>query len=192
MPILQAEPTYYPEHLFDDSGLAVSEPSGIVEGENWWALYTRPRAEKMLLRKLRAWQTTHYCPIAPQRRSSGRPASRVSRIPLFANYVFLRGTEVDRYRAACSGDVLRCITVPEPVTFFEQLRTIEQMIVSGLPIELECGLQVGAEVRVKSGALRGLRGRIVKRHNQSRFLVYLNFLECGASTLFDNWDIEAI
>lgn len=144
------------------------------------------------MRCLRVSELAHYCPVIPQRRSVTRSPSRISHIPLFANYVFLRGGEQERYQAVCTGHVLRSIPVPEPALFFDQLCTIQRMIVAGVPLELEAGLQVGTQVEVKSGPFQGFRGLITKRHNQSRFVVYLNFLECGASTLLDSWDVEPV
>jgi len=190
MPILKAEPTHYPDDLFE-----VDDSEGLrswSDSSDWWALYTRPRAEKSLMRRLRLAELAHYCPMMAPRRTVARPPSRVSRLPLFANYVFLRGGEQERYRSVCTGQVLRCIPVPQPDEFYQQLCAIQQMIVAGVPLELESGLQVGRQVEVKSGPLRGFRGQILKRHHQSRFLVYLNFLECGASTLLDGWDIEPL
>jgi transcriptional antiterminator RfaH len=195
MPILQAEPTYFPDDLFDRTRSSPLFDMPVdAEDANlaWWTLYTRPRCEKALLRKLRLWEFDHYCPMISQRTGVRSTPSRVAHLPLFANYVFLRGGEIERYQAVCSGHVVRCLPVPNPQAFFGQLRTIHRMIAAGMPMEMESQLDIGTEVRVKSGPLRGLCGQIIKRHHQSRFVVYLNFLECGASTLLDSWDIETL
>src|ERR1700730_229246 len=93
MPILAREIDIYPEGLLDRCEL------GYAAGAKWWALYSLPRREKELMRRLRRLEISFYTPIVtrPTRSPTGR--TRVAHVPLFSNYVFLHGDESDRYRA---------------------------------------------------------------------------------------------
>ena len=86
MPILEQEPDVFPDDLFDGARC-----SG--ESEPWWALYTRPRCEKELLRRLRAWEIPSYCPLIPRSFRSPAGRRRTSYMPLFRGYVFFRGDD---------------------------------------------------------------------------------------------------
>ncbi len=104
MPILDHESDIYPEHLL--------EPAGESSVEPWWALYTLPRREKELMRRLRALELPFYGPIVPQRKKSPQGRVRTSYLPLFSGYVFMRGDDESRRAALTSNCTSRCLTVP--------------------------------------------------------------------------------
>jgi hypothetical protein len=92
MPILPQEPNIFPDALLEAETLdaAVLHP--------WWAVYTLPRREKELARRLRRMEITFYCPMVKKRSRSSAGRVRTSFIPLFAGYVFVSGNEEHRYR----------------------------------------------------------------------------------------------
>jgi len=190
MPLLAKEPYLFPPDLFGCEEGAKRSESG--NKDSWWALYTLARNEKTLMRKLYAHERRFYCPIVAKRHRVGRGSVRTSYLPLFSSYVFLQGDEQDRYEAVCTGLVSRCLPINDRERFVQQMRSIQLMIESGLPIELEPGLTVGTRVRVKSGPLKGLPGQILKTRSRSRFIVNVEFLQQGASTLLDDWELEKI
>ncbi len=82
MPILQAEPTVYPDPL-----LSRPEPA-ICPEARWHVLHTKPRQEKSLARDLLDKGVPFYLPVIGHKRSiHGRVMT--SLIPLFDGYVFL-------------------------------------------------------------------------------------------------------
>ena len=72
MPILAPELSLYPADLFDRADAAMDADA------HWWALYSLPRQEKQLMRRLHAQETPFYAPIVAKRSRapSGAYASR--------------------------------------------------------------------------------------------------------------------
>ena len=186
MPILARESDIFPEHLLEpaEEAIAASMP--------WWALYTLPRREKELMRRLRAWQVPFYSPIIETRKQSPQGRIRKSYVPLFGGYVFLCGGEEERYRALTTNCVSRCLTVPDADRLVADLRQIRRLILADVPLTPESRIQAGTRVRVRSGSLMGVEGVVVRRQNKERLLVAVRFLQQGASLLLDDFQVEAI
>ncbi|HEV3416244.1 MAG TPA: transcription termination/antitermination NusG family protein [Pirellulales bacterium] len=186
MPILAKEPDIFPEHLLD-----ATESVGIT-GEPWWALYTLPRREKELMRRLRGLGIGFYSPIIEQRKRSPQGRIRKSYLPLFASYVFMHGGDEARQRALTTNCISRCLTVPDSDRLVDDLRQIRRLILANFPLTPESRIQPGTPVRVRSGPLMGVEGVVVRRQNKERLLVSVRFLQQGASALLEDFQVEAI
>ena len=185
VPILGAEPTISPLDLLESW-----DASG--EDRRWWAVYTRSRREKDLIRRLLPHGVGFYLPLVPTRRKSSVGRIRVSHLPLFSNYVFLCGAADDRRRALETNCVSRILDVTEPQRLVTDLRRLRDLIQTGRPVTLEQSLQPGDRVRVRSGPLRGREGMLVERRGERRLVVAVNFLQQGASVLLDDCDVEPL
>ncbi len=161
-------------------------------GQQWWALYTLSRREKELMRRLRARDIAFYSPIVSQRHRSPAGRVRTSHVPLFANYVFLCGTDFHRYEALSTNCISRDIAVPDGLQLAKDLRQIQQLIEVGHPLTPEARLQAGTHVRVRSGPFRGFEGIVVRRENVTRLLVAVKFMQQGASVLLEDCELEQL
>ena len=191
MPILARESDIFPEQLLEPAE-GLSAEGGLAEAGPWWALYTLPRREKDLMRRLRSLQVPFYSPIIETRRQSPQGRIRKSYLPLFAGYVFLCGNVEQRYRAMTTNCVSRCLVVPDAKRLVDDLRQIRRLILADVPLTPESRIQPGTPVRVRSGSLMGVEGVVVRRENQRRLLVAVRFLQQGASLLLDDFQVEAI
>jgi transcriptional antiterminator RfaH len=186
MPILAPEPSLYPADLFDRAE-ACAEPEA-----RWWALYSLARQEKQLMRRLHAQETPFYAPVVAKRSRSPSGRVRVSQVPLFAGYVFLYGTGAQRHVAMTTNCVSRCLDVPDGAQLTNDLRAIHRLIATGEPLTPEARLEPGQPVRIRSGALMGFEGIVLRRANETRLLVAVNFLQRGASVLVDDCQLELL
>lgn len=186
MPILAPELSLYPADLFDRAD-AAADPDA-----RWWALYSMPRQEKQLMRRLHALATPFYSPVVAKRSRAPSGRVRVSHVPLFAGYVFLYGTGVQRHTAMTTNCVSRCLEVSDAQELTRDLRAIQMMIASGEPLTAEDRLEAGQPVRIRSGALLGLEGVVIRRANETRLLVAVNFLQRGASVLLEDCQLERL
>jgi transcriptional antiterminator RfaH len=186
MPILPGEPDIFPAELFDHQGDALggSEP--------WWAMYTMARREKELMRRLRALGIAFYSPLIAKRTRSPGGRVRESFVPLFASYVFVQGTEQQRYQALTTNCVSRCLLVPDPQQLVRDLRQIRQLIEVGSPLSVEARIEPGHRVRVRSGPMLGLEGTVVKRRGKDWLVVAVEFLQQGASVLLEDFQVEPL
>lgn len=170
MPLLNLEPYVFPQNLFTE---------GVPAGD-WWALHTRPRAEKALARKLLARGAAFFLPLYHRQwRTGGR--LRSSYLPLFPGYMFLHGESQARLRALETNLVVRALEVEDQARLHEELKRVYQLVVSGAPLSPEDRLQPGTAVEVISGPLAGMTGKIVRRGKQLRFFVEVEILKCGVS-----------
>jgi transcriptional antiterminator RfaH len=185
MPILAQESDIFPEQLLDG-------PESTASVGPWWALYTLPRREKDLMRRLRVMGLSFYAPIIESRKRSPQGRIRKSYLPLFAGYVFMPGGDEDRSRALTTNCISRCLTVPDAGQLVEDLRQIRRLILAGAPLTLESRIQPGTPVRVRSGPLMGVEGVVVRRQNRERLLVAVRFLQQGASLLLEDFQVEPI
>jgi transcription antitermination factor NusG len=186
MPILAQETDIYPEDLFEIAAQATD--SEVC----WWALYTLSRREKDLMRRLLALDVPFYCPIISKRNRSPAGRVRTSYVPMFHNYVFIHGDEMQRYQAVSTGCVSKQMRVVDGAELTNDLRQIHGLIQAGVPLSIESRLQAGERVRVRSGPFRDYEGTVLRREGQTRLLVAVNFLQQGASVLLDDCQLEII
>ena len=186
MPTLAAEIDLYPSDLLD-------REDWTSDAENrWWALYTRSRCEKELMRRLRAMEIPHYGPTIEKRGRTPQGRIRTSFIPLFTNYVFVYGNASQRYDALTTNCVSRDIPVFDGAQLAADLHQLRQMLISGVPVTAESKLEPGDRVRVCSGPLSGHEGTVLRRRGETRLLVAVRFLQQGASVQIDECDLESL
>ena len=183
MPILPHEPDCHPSNLLEDDDCF---------RENWWLFYTRSRQEKQLMRRLRDFEVSHYAPQIPHRKRSPAGRVRTTYSPLFNNYVFMCGSEEQRYRSVCTG----CIVKNEPITdvgqFVTDLRQIYKLVNCGAPLTVESRLEAGEQVRVRSGSFARYEGVVIHRAQETRSLVSVQFMDQGVSVKLEDCQLESI
>ncbi len=182
MPILAHEPDLYPETLLERDIAA--------DQVNWYAMYTISRREKDLMRRLRAQNIAYYGPMAEFRKRSPAGRIRVSYLPLFTGYVFVCGTNVDRYNAVSTGCVSKCLDVLEPEALQEDLKRIRLLVQKGNDVRPEPKPVVGRRARIITGPMTGAEGTVSRAHSQHRLTVMVTFMQQGASVLVDEADVE--
>jgi transcriptional antiterminator RfaH len=185
MPLLPAEPSYFPAALFD------AESDSVSAGRTWWVLHTKPRQEKSLARRLTATGTPFYLPTIVRR---NRIRNRVlcSHVPLFPGYVFLLADGAERLRCLETNCVVRSLPVPDQEGLWHDLAQVERLIASGEPIDPETRLAPGSVVEIRTGPLAGLKGRILREASGHRFVVQVDFIQRGASVLLDDVVLSAV
>ncbi|QDS92044.1 hypothetical protein FF011L_07800 [Roseimaritima multifibrata] len=182
MPLLPEEPDIFPANLLET--VSVEAP--------WWAIYTRSRQEKALMRQLRQAEIAHYGPIIERRYRSPAGRLRKSYSPLFANYVFLQGDEEARYQAVCSGCVSRCVPVTQTDLLITDLRQVHALIGTGESLAPESRIEPGDIVRIKNGQFAGYEGRVIRREHEIRLVVDVRFMNQGVSVELDDCQMEVI
>lgn len=187
MPILKQEEDLFPENLLSTEN--TQDPD-----KSWYAIYTLSRREKDLMRRLRVQEIGHYGPMVEKRTRSPQGRIRKSYVPLFTGYVFVYGTEEERYNTVATGCVSQCIQVNDGEELIKDLRQIRTLEEFGEDLQAEIRPSVGQLVRIVRGPLKGkeLIGTITKVHSQFRLTVTVNFLQQGASITVDEADVELL
>ncbi|MFV0443331.1 MAG: transcription termination/antitermination NusG family protein [Planctomycetaceae bacterium] len=185
MPLLKAEINLWPPLLIEEP----ADPESLGN-RNWWAIYTLSRQEKMLMRSLLAQEIPFYCPLVAHQYRSPGGRRRTSYLPLFSNYVFMRGTDEQRYLAVTSGCISKCLQVLEPARFIQEMRAVSRLITADRPMTIESTWPAGTPVRVKTGPLEGYEGIIIQRRGDHRLLVEISMLHRAISVSIEDWDLE--
>ncbi len=184
MPILQPEPSVFPDDLL--------APESQVDAERlWWAVYTKARQEKALARDLFAQQIPFYLPLVP-RSSLSRGRRIESQLPLFKSYLFIFVREEERVETLRTNRVSRLIPVESPARLRRELWQVQQLIARKAPIVVEARPAPGRRVRVKSGAFMGIEGVVEQQRSGYRLIVEVSFLQQSVSVELDDGQIEAL
>ena len=184
MPILAKDTDINPPNLL---GSKVLE----LPNRRWFALYTKPRQEKVLLRRLFSGGKSFCGLLVPNR--SRMPAGRMktSYEPLFPGYVFLHGTHDDRYDAVCTGCVLQVLDVFDGESLCSDLKRIHDAICNGCHVTRAETLHEGQQVRVLAGPLTGQTGVLLYKKGQCRLVLSLEFIKQSAMVEIDSSIVEA-
>ncbi len=134
-----------------------------VVPNNWYAIYTRTRWEKKVVRQLEEKQIEHYCPlIRMERQWSDR--KKIILQPLFTGYVFVRLEQVD---AASIRKIDGCINFVYWLSKPAVIRDEEIVAIRKFLDEHECiqiektRVNLEDRVRVISGPFTEKEGKIV-------------------------------
>lgn len=186
MPILPAEPDLYPAQLWQEV------ESEAASSRQWWCLHTKPRQEKAVARELRIQKIRYYLPqvVKEDRTPQGRKTRSI--IPLFTSYLFLLGDAVERVQSMKTNRLVRVIDVRDQDMLKNDLQQIHQMLSSGLPVVPEPIIPVGARVRITTGPLTGIEGRVIKRGKRDQFVAVVHFLGSGATVDLEDWQVEML
>jgi transcriptional antiterminator NusG len=180
MPILAAEPSVFPEDLFQKPRAA--------DKDRWLVIHTRPRSEKALTRRLLKGQVSFFLPqYRREWRHRGRRLS--SYLPLFPGYVFLLGDNDARLQALETNLVANILNVSDQEQLFQDLFQVHLLMTSGASLTPEERLQPGAKVEIVDGPFAGMEGKIITRNNL-RLVVEVRFIHQGVSVDIESWMIR--
>ena len=191
MPILPKQRDIHPDDLLDAVAGDDGRDSGLGTAR-WVAFYTLSRREKDLMRKLEAAGVAFYAPMVRRRLQSAGGRVRTSFVPLFPGYVFSLVDEEQRRAALATNTVARWIPIIDERMLVNDLRAIKRLIDTERPLTPEARLEPGLTVRVRTGALRGLEGTVIKRRGTERLMVAVRFLNQGASIELEDVDLERL
>ncbi len=151
-----------------------------VEGHEiaWYAAQVKPRSEKAVSAALRQKGYEEFLPLyASQRAWSDRV--KTVHLPLFAGYVFLQLDIRHRLAVLKTPGVLSFVSLGSEPTPIEgrEIESIRSLVRAGLPVGPWPYLREGQAVEVERGALKGLRGILLKVKNEFRLVVSVHLLQ---------------
>ncbi|GAB4435329.1 MAG: UpxY family transcription antiterminator [Turneriella sp.] len=147
-----------------------------ANGQNWYAVYTRPRAEKKLAEGLQKLGIEYYLPLLRTRKKWSDRYKWVEE-PVFASYLFVH---IDFAR-----DALRVLKLPQAVYFvstegaptiikaedLELLRLAVENYAESLVIRDTTSLAAGETVRIVDGPFAGKEAVIERIHGKTHVVV---------------------
>lgn len=157
----------------------------------WFALYTASRHEKRVARHLLQREIEHFLPIYRTQHRWKDGTNAVLELPLFPGYVFVqirRSERVSVLEVPGAVSLIGSSSVPAPLPDSE-VETLRKGLnpARSMPHPV---LTAGQRVRIKSGALAGLAGVIVRKKGGYRVVLTLNLLMQSIAIEVDGDDVE--
>jgi transcription antitermination factor NusG len=166
-----------------------------VQQENWYAVQTRARHEKMVAARLQEQGVTTFLPLVTQIHRWSDRRKKVE-LPLFSCYLFvhLTPTNEDRVRVRQLGGVCGIVGVrgegsPIPE---EQIEAVRTVISDALPWSFHPFLKIGQRVRVRGGSLEGVEGVLVSRNGDRTLIISVDAIQRSLAVRIEGYDVEAV
>lgn len=146
----------------------------------WFVAHTKPRREKKLVEYC---QRQAIAATLPTYRAAHKYRGKtvVFQKPLFPGYVFLQLEPGQKNGVRQNDHVANLLKVHDQKTFCRQLEEILLALETNLEVRLAPTIGEGMRVRIKSGPLRGVEGRVEHRQGQTSVLLRLDFIGQAAA-----------
>ena len=146
---------------------------------SWFALYTKPRAEKQVFARLTELGIEAFLPLYKTiRKWSDR--KKIVELPLFPSYLFVKVNKYQYLQTLKVNGALKYITFEhkaEPIPEY-QINNIRILIGATFDFEVSSEkLNKGDEVEVIHGVLSGLKGELVKLKKKDKVIVRIDKIE---------------
>jgi len=163
------------------------------ESENWYALYTYPRHEKLVADQIERRSLPCFLPLY---RSVRRWKDRRKELDLalFPGYVFVRMALANRLRVLQLPGVVRLVSFRgQPAALpAEEIEALQDRLSRGLKIEPHPYLRAGRRVQVRSGPMQGLEGIIVRTKDRCRVVLSIDLIMRSVAVEVAEADLEAM
>jgi transcription antitermination factor NusG len=162
------------------------EAKGRELDPRWYAVWTRSRHEKHVRDRLAEKRVDVFLPTIA-RWSRWKDRKKKIDWPLFPGYCFVRFDVSDRMAVlTCDGVVQIVGTEGMPTAIPDaEVDGIRQLVESALSYDPCPFIKEGDEVRVVSGPLRGLTGRLVRKGSHARLVLAVNLMGDGLRDRLD-------
>jgi len=162
--------------------------------QKWFAVYTSPRHEKRVSQYLGQKEIDHYLPLYRTRRKWKDGSKVTLNLPLFPGYLFVHISKSERVPVLQVPGVLCFVggTGRQPASLPEaEINALR----SGLPLrraEPHPLLTVGQRARIRSGALAGMEGVVVRRKNSLRVVLTMELIRRSVAVEVDESELVTL
>jgi transcription antitermination factor NusG len=149
----------------------------VEEKSHWYAIYTLPRHEKVIADRLIEREVETFLPLYRAVRRWNRRRAEVE-LPLFPGYVFAKIFLNNKVRVLSHPGVIRFVSFNgKPATLpDDEIETLRSSLAL-CKAEPYPFLTAGRPVKIKSGPLAGLEGRVLRRKGKLRVVVSIELIE---------------
>lgn len=144
----------------------------------WFAIYTRYKREKQVLKQLEQKGIEAYLPLNKVVRKWERKVRNVE-LPLINCYVFVKIVKSDYIRVLETENVLNFVQFSRNLISIpnDEIDLLKRVTGEYGDIEIvESGLIEGDRVEILGGSLTGTKGKLVNVSNKKKFLIELSSL----------------
>jgi transcription antitermination factor NusG len=161
----------------------------------WYAIRTRSRHEKVIIRQLEGAGIEHFLPLATQtHRWSDR--KKTVDVPLFPGYAFVRLALRSEHR-------LIVLRAPGVVSFVgvqgkaqaipeSQIQDIRTVLMNDVPFASHPFLRIGQRVRIRGGALDGVEGILTAQGQDRSLVISVEPIQRSLAIRLDGYHVEPV
>ena len=166
-----------------------------VNTENWYAVHTRARHERVIAQRLRERGINTFLPLVTEvHRWTDRRKS--VEVPLFGCYVFVKlpATGEQRLQVLKIDGVFKFVGASglgTPIAE-SQIDAVRTLIGQQIPWSTHPFLQIGQRVRVRGGALEGVEGILVTRNDDNTLVVSVDAIQRSGAVRIQGYDVEPV
>jgi len=170
-------------------------PQPETAAENWYALLTHARHEKVVVQRLAERGVKTFLPLVTEvHRWSDRKKS--VQLPLFRCYVFARfaPNRDERLRVLRVDGVFGLIgahgegtPIPE-----EQIDAVRQVVEGAAPGSAYPFLKIGQRVRIRGGALEGMEGILISRNGDRTLVISVDAIQRSLAVRVEGYEVEPV
>jgi transcription antitermination factor NusG len=168
--------------------------AGHPASKQWFAVYTICRHEKRVASHFNNRAIEYYLPLYRSQRRWKDGSKVVLDQPLFPGYVFVRIGREQRVPVLEVPGVLWVVgnsgSQPTPLPEFE-IETLRSAL-DPLRVEPYPSLAAGQRVRIRSGALSGIEGIVVRQKNSFRVVITLELILQSIAVEVNADDLEPV
>lgn len=149
-----------------------------TEEKRWFAVYTRFKREKIVVKRLQEKQITAYVPLQQLTRYYTRKVKKVE-LPLISCYIFVQIDHSEYVSVLETPDVVNFVKVQKDLVAIpeREINILRQIVGEGIALEVSRTMvQVGQKAEIIGGRLTGLKGKVLREHGDKNFVVELDTL----------------
>jgi transcription antitermination factor NusG len=160
---------------------------------NWYALFTRYQHEKPVALALSSKNYEVYLPLCNSTRQ-WQDRSKQLWLPLFPSYVFIRGGMDRPLQIVSTPGVIHVVRFGgrPAIVSEEQLDAVRKILGSHAVVEPHPYLACGDRVRVKSGAMAGLEGILIRKKKIVQLVISMQMLGRSAAVEVEISNVERV
>lgn len=146
--------------------------------ENWYALYTQPRAEKKVYERLQKKNIEVYLPLEKKLRQ-WKDRKKWIKEPLIKSYIFVKINEKAYYEVLNTAGIIRFVSFSGKAAVIPewQITSIKRLLESEHSFEVITGsFKKGDHIRVISGVLAGIEGELVSFNDEKIILIRIEHI----------------
>jgi transcription antitermination factor NusG len=157
----------------------------------WYAVHTRPRHEKKVADEVRARQLEGFLPLHRARHRWRNGVLADVELPLFPCYLFVKIPLCERVRLLqLPGVIGFAVNSAHPTTLAEHDVEALRTMSNACRVEPHPFLGAGDRVRIIAGPLAGMDGILVRRAQELRVVLSLDFIMRSVAVEVSELDIE--
>ncbi|AWW33073.1 antitermination protein NusG [Echinicola strongylocentroti] len=140
---------------------------------SWYVMYTAPRAEKKVAKRLEEKGVENYLPMIEEVRQWSDRKKKVKR-PLFNGYLFVRSERNRLWEALQVQGAVKFVNFSgDHATVREsEIAAIRRIVETGVAVEVETtDIEEGQQVKIIGGPLQGFEGECIQKGNQDFFII---------------------